>query len=113
MSSVRQAAESAPLRQAVAELVTLSDERDVWLRRVIDADASGYARGLAEGVALGRAIEAAESAAAWQRIARPIARSSGSHADLERRRWRLRGEDRTRATFGKPHPDDFKGTGAA
>lgn len=24
-------------------------------------------------------------------------------------RWELRGEPRTRATFGQPHPDDFPG----
>lgn len=34
-------------------------------------------------------------------------------AELERRRWRLFGEQRTRATFGDPHPDDYPGKGAA
>jgi hypothetical protein len=29
--------------------------------------------------------------------------------DLELRRWELRGEPRTRATFADPHPDDFEG----
>lgn len=27
----------------------------------------------------------------------------------EARRWNVRGEPRTRATFGLPHPDDFQG----
>jgi hypothetical protein len=36
-----------------------------------------------------------------------------AQADIERRRWRLRGEPRTRETFARPHPDDFTGRGAA
>ena len=34
-------------------------------------------------------------------------------AKVYARRWELRGEPRTRRTFGQPHPDDFAGRGAA
>jgi hypothetical protein len=34
-------------------------------------------------------------------------------AETEARRWTLRGEPRTRATFGQPHQDDYPGREAA
>jgi hypothetical protein len=34
-------------------------------------------------------------------------------AETEARRWTLRGEPRTRATFGQPHKDDYPGQGGA
>jgi len=42
-----------------------------------------YISGLAHGVEIGRQIEAGERDAAWTEIARPIARSRQSFADLE------------------------------
>jgi hypothetical protein len=30
-------------------------------------------------------------------------------AEVEARRWAVRGDQRTRETFGLPHPDDFRG----
>jgi hypothetical protein len=34
-------------------------------------------------------------------------------AETEARRWTVRGEPRTRATFGQPHKDDYPGREAA
>lgn len=94
-----------PLHTALAELLERSDERDAWLARVIEAEESGYARGLADGVTLGRQLEAAERDEQWNRAAAPIARGGPAVAD----RWKLRGEPRTRQTFGRPHPADYPG----
>jgi hypothetical protein len=33
--------------------------------------------------------------------------------EIEVRRWTVRGEPRTRATFGQPHKDDYPGRAAA
>jgi ribosome-binding ATPase YchF (GTP1/OBG family) len=34
-------------------------------------------------------------------------------AEMEARRWTVRGEPRTRSAFGEPHPDDFTGLESA
>jgi len=54
-----------------------------------------------------------EMTEAWHAIADPVAHGGPAHADLEARRWMLRGEPRTRATFGQPHRDDFPRRGEA
>jgi len=72
------------------------------------ADRAGFAR----GHAVGYSARAAELELDWQAIARPAANGGPSWAELERKRWTLRGEPRTRATFGLPHPDDFPGVDA-
>ena len=92
-SKVRSAAE-----QTDPPTVTRSPETRAW-----------YDAGLRHGIELGRELEAAERDAEWIKIATPIARGGQPYADLERRRWTLRGEPRTRETFGLPHPDDFPG----
>lgn len=107
-----QAAEPVPLRQAIAELFERSDERDGYLKRILAAWREGYLRGHGDGYAAGRADEAAERDAAWRELAGPVAHGE-PFAETERRRWRLRGEPRTRATFGRPHPDDHQGNDAA
>jgi len=48
-------------------------------------------------------------AAHWHAVAEPVARGGPSYAEVERRRWQVRGEERTRQTFGQPHPADFLG----
>ena len=98
-----------PLWETFGELLALSDERDTWMRRLLSAGRDSYRRGLADGIALGRRLEAAERDAAWKAIARPAARGGPSHAELERKRFTVRGEPRTREAFGLPHPDDYKG----
>jgi len=95
-----------PLAGAIGELLEVSDERDSWMRRIMAAGRDGYVRGLADGVALGRRLEAAERDRAWDAIAGPISRIDPAFMS---RRWAVRGEPRTRETFGRAHPGDFKG----
>ena len=83
------------------------------MRRLLAAGRDSYRRGLADGIILGRRLEGAERDAAWNAIARPVARGGLAYAELERKRWAVRGEPRTRETFGLPHPDDFTGRGVA
>ena len=54
-------------------LLEISDERDLWLRRVLDAERSGLRRGIAAGRALGYADALAELESDWQSVARPVA----------------------------------------
>lgn len=97
------------LGQALGELLDRSGERDLYGARIDQAYREGWRAGQAEGYGMGRADEAAERDRAWKEIARPAARGGLSHAELERRRWAVRGEPRTRETFGQPHPDDYQG----
>jgi hypothetical protein len=99
----------APLWETFGELLALSDERDSWMRLLLSAGRDSYQRGLADGIALGRRLEGVERDAAWNAIARPVARGGPSYDELERKRWAVHGEPRTRETFGLPHPDDYKG----
>lgn len=87
------------------ELLELSAERDVWERRLLDAERAAYLLGYQDG----RADERIEADRAW--AARPPqAVSHGEDlAALEARRWELRGEPRTRETFGRPHAADYPG----
>jgi hypothetical protein len=86
------------------EFLALSDERDVWLRRVVAAWRAGRAAGHTAGYDAGYAdgVEARKHAGqdaleAYRVLAR---------------RWELRGERRTGRTFGRPHRDDFPGRAA-
>lgn len=49
----------------------------------------------------------------WPQLARRVAVIEGKPRDgaleAELARWTVRGEVRTRETFGRPHPDDFPG----
>jgi hypothetical protein len=91
-------------------LVSVSDLLDGQLRLRLEAYREGYQRGHQAGYAAGRQDLADEFAEAWNDIARPVTRADPA---LQRRRWTLRGEQRTRETFGRPHRDDFTGRGAA
>jgi hypothetical protein len=75
-------------------LLDLSDERDLWFRRVHASWREGY--------------EAALSDAVVESLLRIF-----PDAEPETRRWELRGEPRTRSSFAQPHPEDFTGKGAA
>ena len=87
------------------ELLGVSDERDVQLQRLLDAERAAYMAGYAHG----RADEAREADRAWAaRPPQPV-RVGESLAALEARRWELRGEPRTRETFGRPHLADYRG----
>jgi len=88
--------------------IAVSDERDAALAAVDAARAEGYRAGLAAAgpvYEVGYAACAADVKAAQHAIYRPLAAA----AEAERGRWRVRGEARTRATFGAPHPADYRG----
>lgn len=71
-----------------------------------------YDRGRSAGIEEGRRAYAAEEAE-QRRQAAGLVRALTVQGDVERRRWELRGEPRTRETFGQAHPDDFPGGDAA
>jgi hypothetical protein len=66
-----------------------------------DAARAAYQRGYKAGYERG----ARDGEAEWPAVVAPLA--GLSHAELERRRWTVRGEQRTRETFGGPHPGDY------
>lgn len=101
------------VHEDTGELLGLSDERDVQLELRQRAWREGWDAGYADGYDAGHQDEAAARDRDWRRIARPIARGGPSAAELEAKRWTVRGERRTPETFGQPHPDDFPGRGAA
>jgi hypothetical protein len=84
-------------------LLALSDERDLWLRRVYDAWRDGYRAGHAAGEVTG----SRRTARAWHvtAIGLPLAALGPTWAELERRRYAPRG----RAHFADPRPDDYAG----
>jgi hypothetical protein len=112
VTSVRQLPEPVPLHHAVAEVLALSDERDAWLRRLDGEHRGAFRLGYALGVEIGRRQVLDEEAEA-RRAAIRMVRDAGRLSEVERRRWTVRGEARTRATFGEPHPADYPGRGAA
>jgi hypothetical protein len=89
-----------------AELLAVSDERDLQLRLRLADRAEGYALGYAVGYDAGRLDEARDLEAAYHEMASRVARGGPSYAELERRRWTVHGEPRTRETFAQPHPAD-------
>jgi hypothetical protein len=100
--------------------LALSAERDAqlalrhayWREGYALGYAAGYAAGgYAAGYEAGRRDEAGERDRAWHAIAGPIARGGPAFAELERRRWTVYGEQRTRETFGLPHPADRRPRG--
>jgi hypothetical protein len=102
------AAASPGIAVAVGELLAYSDALDAALAEAHAAEVRGYRRGAADGYALGVA-DRLEAAAADQREIAAIARHIAARpdaAEMERRRWTVRGEPRTRATFAGPHHED-------
>ena len=91
-----------PAAQATGGLAALSDERTLWLHRLLDAEVAAERRGYERGIGDGYAQCAAEVKAAEHAIATGIRRACGPDD-----RWQLRGEPRTRETFAEPHPDDY------
>jgi hypothetical protein len=99
--------EPVPLHRAFADLLAVSDERDIWLLRLRASWQAAYALGWQHGHAAGRREAEAEQAASWREVAVPIARGG----EVQRRRWAVRAEARTRETFGQPAPGDYPGRG--
>lgn len=56
-----------------------------------------------------RQARAAVAASAAVGLARQLAQAEARDAPNEETSWSVRGEPRTRATFGHPHPGDFTG----
>lgn len=103
-----------------AELLALSDERDLWGSRLLDTERTAYVLGHADG----RADERREADRAWAARPRQRVRDGDALADVEAARWhlccrpcRLAGhragctdcEDRNRETFGLPSAADYQG----
>lgn len=87
------------------EFLELSDERDQWQQLLITAERAAYSAGYADG----RADERREADRAWAARPPQIVHDGVTLAAVEARRWELRGEQRTRETFGQPHPADYQG----
>lgn len=88
-----------------AALLEQGDERAKW-----QAYALSLARWMYEaGYRDGRADQAAEADRAWAAAVPQRVRDEPTLAELEALRWMLRGEQRTRETFGRPHPADYQG----
>ena len=102
MTAVLTAADPA----AVAQLLGAIDERDYWLRRLLSAERRAYELGHQAGYREGRRDEGDDRDAQWHSLADPLARRAADGVDLTRRRWRVRGEEREREDFGRPHPGD-------
>lgn len=89
----------------VEALLVTADERDLWLRRLLATELAAWRAGYAAG----RADERRAVDRAWSARAPLKVSDSPDLAELEALRWELRGEPRTRETFGLPHPDDYPG----
>lgn len=83
------------------DLLELSDERDMHLRRLLAGHREAYQRGYAEGYAAGWLDCVADIKRAQQQLVR-VFRDGAV-------RWVVRGQVRTRQTFADPHPADYLG----
>lgn len=99
----------------VAAVLELSDERDRWLNRILaleqaayERERAGYTSGLSDGQDIGRHRLRDELAEDWRVMAADVPHGP-TWAEVEERRWTVRGERRTRETFADPHPGDFPG----
>jgi len=93
-----------PLADAIAELIELSDERDLWIRWLLDAQRQAYAAGHADGFTEGWQECEWDRQLAWHELASEVARGG----EVEHKRWGPGG----RARFGEPRPGDYGGSAA-
>jgi hypothetical protein len=91
--------------RAVAFAADPTATPEYW--RALFADA--HRADLEDAYQRGREDMAREYERDWAVIARPVARGGPAFAELELRRWGVRGEQRTRQTFGQPHAADYMG----
>lgn len=84
-------------------LLEVSDERDLWLKRLHDAERAAYQRGYADGDRDGYE----RGARFMEAVARVLVLdpNAPTHAELMKRRWGPGGRER----FGDPRPGDFPG----
>ncbi|MGH3220227.1 MAG: hypothetical protein ACRDPY_16245 [Streptosporangiaceae bacterium] len=92
-----------PLPHEVAGLLDLSDERDLWLRRVLAAWREGYAAAAAR-------LDAEYEHGFTDGV---LAVKRAQHGIVRDLRQHLRTWDGRRADFGKPRPGDYPGRGDA
>jgi hypothetical protein len=92
-----------PTGQAVAEWLALSDERDQFLARILDAERRGFGRGVAS-MADEYQCGFADGIFAYKAAQHDLYRLVGG----EMARWGGWRED-----FGRPRPGDFPGRGGA
>ncbi|MGO9298413.1 MAG: hypothetical protein ACLP52_31825 [Streptosporangiaceae bacterium] len=102
------------MQQLADEVLARSAERDQFLERIQAAWSEGWLAGHEIGWRGGYGEAQKEMETRWSSFAAPMARQlarAPSFPELERRRWMLRGEPRTRETFGQPHSADYTGRG--
>ena len=86
--SIRQATEPVPLRQALAELLELSAERDGWVRLALDWARSAYRRGYRDGHDAGYRTGYDQAVREWKITAAGMTHLGGPpFAELDRRRY--------------------------
>jgi hypothetical protein len=84
----------------------LSAERDWWLRRLLAAERAAWLEGYEAGNRDGYLHGTRQLEAEWRAAVVPVIDRTVRHLDAMGARWTLRGDDRTRETFGQPHPGD-------
>lgn len=89
-------------REAV--VLALSDERDIWLRRLLDAERDAYRAGHDQGHAAGYAAGYEQAVRDWK-VTAGLLPGGPAYAELERRRYGPGGRER----FADPRPGDFPG----
>ncbi|HWG01095.1 MAG TPA: hypothetical protein VG164_04510 [Trebonia sp.] len=96
-----------------AALLELSDERDQWMKRLLDAERAAYGRGLAEGYKMGYEFGARIREGEWPAVIRPL--QAPTINELEAKRWGPGGREH----FADPRSADrpqlrlIRGGGAA
>jgi hypothetical protein len=99
------ATEPVTARARLAALIGESDRRSSALGQRLAAWAEGYERGFDAGSEVGYGAAAHQEAQQRRETAGLVAEITG----IQRARWSLRGQHRTRQTFAAPHPDDYEG----
>jgi hypothetical protein len=94
-----------------SEVLDLSDERDLWLRRLLAAERAAFTRGRAIGRQEGYAAGLTHCDREWMDALAParaaVRERNPAHAELERRRWGPEGREH----FADPRPGDYPGRG--
>ena len=98
---------TGPAAAEVTALLTLSGERDMWVKVCLRRERAAYRQGFIAGDLAGYTRARTEMARRWTRIASPVAHGGPTFADLEERRWGPGG----RTHFADPRPNDFPGRG--
>jgi hypothetical protein len=99
------AATAAAQREVLAAAALIDAAEARWLAFAAEQRAAGYAEGEARGRAAGYAAAVADVKAAEHALADFLTREvAAGHG-----RWFVRGEARSRETFGRPHADDYTG----